>query len=308
MNIWENAVITTKGLALLAKLTAGNTLTLTKAIVGSGYVTPGLLVQQTTVTSPKQEISFRAQSYPEEGKCKLPCFLTNNDLNEGYTASQVGIYATDPDEGEILFFIAQAMSGKGTEIPSASEMPGYSSEWTFYFTYGQADGVSVTVDPVGPVFVVTFTTEDFETGTPDATYAEVVAAINAGKTCFVRIVSTNEDDSGIYMLPLVKYSPDSGTVVFSGAVIVSWSVVALYFKMDDYGDSWITSDIIDPNAFHYQDADSIRTGTFAGSVKANKYAQSAVETAQVRNIYAGTLDLTAGSSPLESGAVYFVYE
>ena len=53
--------------------------------------------------------------------------------------------------GEILFFIAQAASNKGTEVPSATEMPGYSAEWTFYFQYGQADGVNVTVDPANTV-------------------------------------------------------------------------------------------------------------------------------------------------------------
>ena len=57
----------------------------------------------------------------------------------------------DPDEGEILYFIAQAETGTGTIIPSVSEMPGYSAEWTFYFQYGQADSVEVVVDPSGTV-------------------------------------------------------------------------------------------------------------------------------------------------------------
>ena len=151
MNVWENAVITVKGLSLLAKLVEGNTLNISKAETGEGYVTPGLLSQQTAVQAPKQTLTFRNVSYPEEGKCKLTCFLTNDDLATGYTASQVGIYANDPDEGEILFCIMQAISGKGTEVPSKSEMPGYSSEWVVYFKYGQADGVTVTIDPSGAV-------------------------------------------------------------------------------------------------------------------------------------------------------------
>ena len=151
MNIWENAVITTKGLALLAKLVAGNTLTITRAVTGSGYVTPGLLQSQTAVTDIKQELTFSKVSYPSAGKCALPCRLKNDALDTGYTANQVGIYATDPDDGEILFFIAQAAAEKGTAIPSKTEMPGYSAEWTFYFQYGQADSVSVTVDPSNTV-------------------------------------------------------------------------------------------------------------------------------------------------------------
>lgn len=151
MNIWENAVITAQGHALLAKLIEGHTLDITRAVTGSGYVTPGLLKDQTAVFDPRQELTFSGISYPEEGKCALSCYLSNDEVTVGYTAMQVGIYATDPDDGEILFFIAQAASDTGTKVPSATEMPGYTAEWTFYFQYGQADGVSVIVDPANTV-------------------------------------------------------------------------------------------------------------------------------------------------------------
>lgn len=146
MNIWENAVITNKGLALLAKLVKGATLNITRAEIGAGYVTPGLLQKQTAVTDPRQIPTFQPISYPETGKCAVPLSITNDEVSVGYKATQVGCYAMDPDEGEILYFIAQAESGAGTNIPSVSEMPGYSAEWTFYFQYGQADSVNVAVD------------------------------------------------------------------------------------------------------------------------------------------------------------------
>lgn len=59
---------------------------------------------------------------------------------------------------------------------------------------------------------------------------------------------------------------------------------------------------------HNQDASTITAGTFAGQVVANATAVATVGTAQVRNIYAGTSDMTAGSSSLATGALYFVYE
>lgn len=152
MNTWANTVLTDKGRALMAKLTQGNTLDLTKAIAGAGFVTPGLLVKQTDVTDHKQTLSFQPVAYPETGSCALPVILRNDGLTTGYTATQVGVYATDPDEGEILLFISQAAdTASGTIIPSETEMPGYSSEWTFYLKYGQADSVSITVDPANTV-------------------------------------------------------------------------------------------------------------------------------------------------------------
>ena len=98
-----------------------------------------------------QALEFRPVSYPESGKCAVPVCLDNEEVGTGYTATQLGIYAMDPEEGEILYFIAQAETGEGTVVPSSSEMPGYTAEWTFYFQYGQADGVNVTVDPAGGV-------------------------------------------------------------------------------------------------------------------------------------------------------------
>lgn len=147
MNTWNTAVITSKGHNLLAKLIAGSSLTITRAVTGDVYVTPEALQSQTDISNPIQTLQIHPVSYPEEGTCALPVVLRNDDLQSGYTAMQVGCYAMDPDEGEILYFIAQAERDNGTPIPSASEMPGYSAQWTFYFKFGQADGVNVTVDP-----------------------------------------------------------------------------------------------------------------------------------------------------------------
>lgn len=49
-------------------------------------------------------------------------------------------------------------------------------------------------------------------------------------------------------------------------------------------------------------------GAFGGQVKANATAVAALDIAQVRNIYAGTSDLTAGVSTLATGDIYLVYE
>lgn len=151
MAIWENAILTRKGLALLAKLTNGTTLYLQRAAAGSGYVDPESLPNQTAVTEEKQELYFATQSYPEEGACAVPVKLHNTGIAEEYTVKQIGIYAFDPDEGEILYLIAQANAGQGTNVPAERDMPGFSAEWTINLSYGQADNVSVIVDPANTV-------------------------------------------------------------------------------------------------------------------------------------------------------------
>lgn len=174
MNTWNNAVLTTKGASLLSKLISGNTLTITKAQTGAGRVSVDSLASQTAVTNPKQTMTFRTVSYPADGQASLPCYLGNDALTTGYTCTQVGIFANDPNDGEILFFIAQADTGGGTPVPSNTEMPGFTAEWTFYFTYGQAESVSVTVSPANTVSQVqvetmisnaTFDTSQISAGT-----------------------------------------------------------------------------------------------------------------------------------------------
>ena len=165
MNVWREAVLTNKGIALLAKLTQGNTLDITDAVVGTGFVEPSTLIKQTEVLSPKQHLKAKPVSYPETGRCDLPLILTNDGIEEGYLATQVGVYATDPDAGKILFLIAQSVEvTKGPNVPSEAEMPGYSAEWTFRLQYGQADGVNVTVDPsntISPAELAVYLRENF---------------------------------------------------------------------------------------------------------------------------------------------------
>ena len=59
---------------------------------------------------------------------------------------------------------------------------------------------------------------------------------------------------------------------------------------------------------HSQPASDITAGTFAGQVVANASAVTDLTTKQVRNIYAGTADMTAGVTELATGDIYIVYE
>lgn len=150
MSTWANAAHTQKGLALQAKLLSGHTLTITKVMTSTGYVEPSALTDQTDLGgTKKQTLTIKSRTYPSPGKCNIDVALTNDGVSEAYTAKQVGFFATDPDEGEILYLIAQ--DTKGTEVPSQNDTPSYSAGWKFTLEYGQADSVTVTVDPANTV-------------------------------------------------------------------------------------------------------------------------------------------------------------
>lgn len=63
-----------------------------------------------------------------------------------------------------------------------------------------------------------------------------------------------------------------------------------------------------PPSAHSQGAGTITAGTLAGKVQANATAAATVTNKQVRDIYAGTSDMTAGSTALTSGTIYAMYE
>lgn len=149
MSTWI-AKVTDKGNALLAKLTQGVTLEITTAKTGTGTVNVSELKAQTKVSSPKQTMQIQPVAYPETGKIGLPITVSNHGLTSSYTFWQIGVFAKDPDEGEILFFIAQA-EDKGTDMLSSTMVASYQAEFVFYVEFDQADSVTVTVDPASSV-------------------------------------------------------------------------------------------------------------------------------------------------------------
>lgn len=255
MNVWANAVITEKGLALLAKLTQGNSLDIVDAVVGAGFVTPGVLQKQTEVTSPKQTLKARPVSYPETGKCDLPLVMTNEGVVTGYEATQVGVFANDPDEGKILFFIAQSITADiGTTIPSEKEMPGYSAEWTFRLQYGQADSVSVTVDPsntISPEEMMAYINAHFgivnATGDGMDYTASISGVTELKKGMIVTIIPDTTSAATIPTLNLnglgvknIKQRLSTNTSLTAEAATDSWMIAGKPVPLMFDGNQWVT--------------------------------------------------------------------
>lgn len=145
MGKWT-ATVTNKGYALQAKLLSTDKLTLTRVVSGSGSCAVTQLINQTAITDIEQELTVDSLSYDSYGNARLKVILSNLGLTTGYDVNQIGIYATDPDEGEILYAIAQV--DKAENIPSISEQPnGFYCSWDFSLTYSNAENVNVTIDP-----------------------------------------------------------------------------------------------------------------------------------------------------------------
>ena len=114
-----NCIVTNKGLALLAKTPAGQPVPVTRWQIGTGVLQEGQDEKDlTALISPLKYIPIA--SCQNTGN---HCIVTGQFTNQGMTQfnfEELGLLATDPDEGEILYAVGEAR-GEGEVISSASE-------------------------------------------------------------------------------------------------------------------------------------------------------------------------------------------
>lgn len=150
--MWENTALTNKGRTLQSKLTAGNTLKITSVKSGAGKVSVLDMREQTEVQNIKQELTLQSVVV-KNTQAELFVLLENVNLEDSYELWQVGIYAEDPDEGEILYCLSQAKEGK--LVPCAKESPGFSITWKFQFEISDDVPIEVNINPSGLIPVET---------------------------------------------------------------------------------------------------------------------------------------------------------
>lgn len=118
------AVLTAKGIALLAKAQAGQTnIEFTKAASGDGsYEAEESLLTVEALKAQKQEFPINKVSVVNDATVFVKFLITNQqeagNLAQGYYVKEVGLFATDPDEGEILYAIATAVENQWDYMPA----------------------------------------------------------------------------------------------------------------------------------------------------------------------------------------------
>lgn len=149
-------VKTNAGLALEQKLpNSGRLLKLVRAKAGAGKTATGLLSNLQDVVDPIQELELKDFLYPDEENDTLtiPVEVTNQGLETEYALYQIGVYAEDPEVGEILYLVAQIQREGGERIPSAASSPGFSAEYDLVIRTANAQKVEVVVSEAGRLTV-----------------------------------------------------------------------------------------------------------------------------------------------------------
>lgn len=140
---WSNATMTDVGADLQAKVNAGKTkLTFTKIKVGSGVNATNPLALTDVIASKWETTNFVVK---QEGKIvSVDTFITNTGIHEAFRMSEIGLFAQDPDKGEILY--AYLTDPEPDRMPAEGGSVVVSQELTIGMVFSNTGNVSLTVN------------------------------------------------------------------------------------------------------------------------------------------------------------------
>lgn len=144
---WNGLVLTKKGQLLQAKVGTGVVLALTKMKLGSGVLPKGTSLEDLTdLVTPEQNVGIASKKVLTDQKmCKISATITNVGLSAGYYVRELGVFANDPDDGEILY--AVTADSAPDYLPPEGGPTTVSQEFAVYISASNASGVKVSIDP-----------------------------------------------------------------------------------------------------------------------------------------------------------------
>lgn len=144
---YSKLIITNDGQALMAKMIAGEgDIEFTKIGISNTKYQENQLQALSSLSSVKQTALVSKVTRTNEVAIKVDAAFTNAELETGYYMYTLGLYALDPDEGEILYAACIETSGN-CYMPAYNGITVSAAYFQLYTTVGNADSVSLEVNP-----------------------------------------------------------------------------------------------------------------------------------------------------------------
>lgn len=142
---WNGLQLTNKGIALQAKVQAGTQLHITKLKLGSGVVPSGTDIKTLTdLIAPEQNLGIGGKEAVDD-YCKISSTISNTGLEAGYYVRELGVFAQDPDDGEILYMYTT--DGAPDYLPAGGGSTVISQEFSVMIAVDDTDNIVVDIDP-----------------------------------------------------------------------------------------------------------------------------------------------------------------
>lgn len=120
MAAFPKMTLTNAGQALQTKVLAGATLTFTRIALGDGQLNGQPIAPLTALISQKATVEVDSVRVVNTSTAQVAGFFSNADISTGFWWRETGVFAQDPDVGEILYGYTNA-GGAGDYIPTVAD-------------------------------------------------------------------------------------------------------------------------------------------------------------------------------------------
>lgn len=143
---YNNIVLTTSGRKLQNKAQIGVKLEFTRIGVGEGYLPDGSELKDLTgLIDQKVSLEIADMKIIGDGTTAIQAILQNKKLNKGMYKREIGLFANDPDEGEILYAVANA-GDMADFIPAGTSAEVIENIIELITVIGHAENVTAVID------------------------------------------------------------------------------------------------------------------------------------------------------------------
>ena len=120
MAAFPTMTLTNAGQALQTKVQAGATLTFTRIALGDGQLNGQPIAPLTALISQKATVEVDSVRVVNTSTAQVAGFFSNVDISTGFWWRETGVFAQDPDVGEILYGYTNA-GDAGDYIPTVAD-------------------------------------------------------------------------------------------------------------------------------------------------------------------------------------------
>lgn len=147
MSDTRNTTLTIAGMNILAKCQQGKELHFTRVMMGDGTVPEGQHIKDMTdMVNPILKLPVGTIRVDGTGTSVMECILKNAELEKGFFARELGIYANDPDTEEEVLYAYRNTGNYSEYIPAAGSGEVINFVYSVITVVGQSENVTVVIE------------------------------------------------------------------------------------------------------------------------------------------------------------------
>ena len=145
MGVFGGLIMTNRGRNLQVKAQTGVNLTFTRMAIGDGSLGNSSVLELNALKNERKSLNLTKLKASTGGRVLIGAVLSNQDITSGFYFREIGIFATDPDVGEILYCYGNAGS-TADYIPAGGGSDLIEKTININVIVGNAANVSATID------------------------------------------------------------------------------------------------------------------------------------------------------------------